>query len=70
MMQGVSTAISPSYMAKICGVVEIIQSGTVRDNSEKHFPTLLQTKNATLAQLRADGQSPVQMCVADDPFRR
>merc|ERR1719301_151280 len=45
--------------------IEIISSAAVQGNSEKHLPTLLQTKSASLAQLRADGRSPRQQRVAE-----
>merc|ERR1719263_2356283 len=45
--------------------IEIISSGAVAGAAEKHLPTLLQVKAAALAQLRSDGQSPVQTKVAD-----
>merc|ERR1712118_601098 len=45
--------------------IEIISSAAVQGNAEKHLPTLLQTKSASLAQLRADGRSPAQQRVAE-----
>merc|ERR1719217_900221 len=45
--------------------IEIISSGAVAGAAEEHLPTLVQIKGAALAQLRADGQSPTQMKVAD-----
>jgi len=44
--------------------IEIISSGSVQGNAEKHLPTMLQAKNAALMQLRADGRSPTQDRVA------
>merc|ERR1719333_1343315 len=44
--------------------IEIISSGAVAGNADKHLPTLLQTKGPALAQLRADARSPVQAKVA------
>merc|ERR1719231_1155935 len=44
--------------------IEIISSEAVQGNAEKHLPTLLQAKAASLAQLRADGRSPTQQRVA------
>merc|ERR1719453_313412 len=39
--------------------IEIISSGAVKGNSEKHLPGLLQKKaSPSLAQLRASGMSP------------
>jgi len=49
----------------ISKAIEIISSGAVSGNSEKHLPQLLQTKGAALAQLRSDGRSPTQTRVAD-----
>merc|ERR1719428_1305020 len=43
--------------------IEIISSGAVKGNAEKHLPTLLQTK-AALTQLRNNAQSPTQIKVA------
>merc|ERR1719446_765816 len=43
--------------------IEIISGEAVSGNAEKHLPTLLQTKGASLAQLRAD-RSPTQQRVA------
>merc|ERR1719217_1502726 len=45
--------------------IEIISSGAVAGAAGEHLPTLVQIKGAALAQLRADGQSPTQMKVAD-----
>jgi len=50
--------------------IEIISSGAVAGNSEKHLPQLLQTNNKTtnatsLAQLRSDARSPAQHRVAE-----
>merc|ERR1719502_741632 len=39
---------------------EIIASGAVAGSAEKHLPTLLQMKSASLSQLRADARSPTQ----------
>merc|ERR1719439_76396 len=39
--------------------IEILSSGAVAGNAEKHLPGLLQ-KNAAFAQLRASGMSPAQ----------
>merc|ERR1719352_187327 len=44
--------------------IEIISSAAVSGNAEKHLPTLLQAKAASLAQLRADSRSPTQERVA------
>merc|ERR1719165_38716 len=44
--------------------IEILSSAAVTGNADKHLPTLLQSKAASLAQLRADGRSPVQQRVA------
>jgi len=46
--------------------MEIISSGTVQGNAEKHLSTLtlMQSKNGALAQLRADARSPSQLQVA------
>jgi chromosome segregation ATPase len=44
--------------------IEIISSNAVSGNADKHLPTLLQTKAAALAQLRADARSPIQARVA------
>merc|ERR1719149_602341 len=38
--------------------IEIISSGAVSGNAEKHLPGLLQAKPTALMQLRADGRSP------------
>merc|ERR1719313_1596317 len=50
----------------IAKAIEIISSGAVAGNSEKHLPQLVQTmkNNTALAQLRADGVSPTQQKVA------
>jgi len=50
----------------ISKAIEIISSGAVAGNSEKHLPQLVQTmkNNTALAQLRADGVSPTQQKVA------
>merc|ERR1719253_1046573 len=45
--------------------IEIISSGAVAGNADKHLPSLLQTQGASFAQLRADGKSPMQQRVAD-----
>merc|ERR1719482_246093 len=45
--------------------IEIISGAAVSGNAEKHLPTLLQSKTASLAQLRADARSPVQQRVAE-----
>merc|ERR1719271_647609 len=45
--------------------IEILSSAAVSGNAEKHLPTLLQSKTASLAQLRADARSPVQQRVAE-----
>merc|ERR1719421_1406978 len=39
---------------------EIISSGAVAGSADKHLPALLQTKGASLSQLRADARSPTQ----------
>merc|ERR1719157_217208 len=44
--------------------IEIISSGAVSGNAEKHLPTLLQVKVSSLALLRADARSPTQARVA------
>merc|ERR1719171_3185433 len=44
--------------------IEIISSAAVQGNAEKHLPTLVQSAAASLAQLRAEAQSPTQMLVA------
>merc|ERR1719160_1414147 len=44
--------------------IEIISSEAVSGNAEKHLPTLLQTKAASMAQLRADARNPAQQRVA------
>merc|ERR1719310_958744 len=43
--------------------IEIMSSGAVSGNSEKHLPQLLQAKSTSLAQLRSDSQSPNQKAV-------
>merc|ERR1712072_74808 len=48
----------------ISKAIEIVSSGAVAGNSEKHLPQLLQTKQKSLAQFRADGNSPRQQQVA------
>merc|ERR1719387_3059566 len=45
--------------------IEIISSEAVQGNAEKHLPTLLQAKAASLAQLRSASQSPTQQRVAE-----
>merc|ERR1719498_1393428 len=45
--------------------IEIISSEAVQGNAEKHLPTLLQAKTASLAQLRSASQSPTQQRVAE-----
>merc|ERR1719392_243931 len=45
--------------------IEIISSEAVSGNAEKHLPTLLQTKVASFAQLRAAGSSPAQERTAE-----
>merc|ERR1719198_2863002 len=47
--------------------IEIISSEAVSGNAEKHLPTLVQLKGASLPQLRADGRSPTQQRVAQYP---
>jgi len=44
--------------------IEIISSGAVSGNAEKHLPGFLQTKKITLAQLRASDHSPAAERVA------
>ena len=44
--------------------IEIMSSGDVSGNADKHLPSLLQT-GSSLAQLRADSHSPTQARVAD-----
>jgi hypothetical protein len=44
--------------------IEIISGGAVAGSAEKHLPTLLDVKAASLAQLRASEQSPTQARVA------
>jgi chromosome segregation ATPase len=45
--------------------IEIISSGAVAGNSEKHLPQFVQTSSTSFAQLRADSRSPVQQRIAD-----
>merc|ERR1719440_2460687 len=45
--------------------IEIISSAAVSGNAEKHLPGLVQTKTASLAQLRADSRGPTQHRVAE-----
>jgi DNA repair exonuclease SbcCD ATPase subunit len=45
--------------------IEIISGSAVSGNAEKHLPQLLQTKTASLAQLRAESRSPSQHRVAE-----
>ena len=40
--------------------IEILSSGAVAGNAEKHLPGLLQVKKSSLAQLRASNMSPAQ----------
>jgi len=49
----------------ITKAIEIISSGSVAGNSEKHLPQLVQTAKTSLSQLRADGTSPTQKRVAE-----
>jgi len=52
-------------IAAIEKAIEIISSGAVQGNAEKHLPGLLQkARKVSLAQLRADGRSPSQERVA------
>merc|ERR1719310_2654844 len=44
----------------ILKAIEIMSSGAVSGNSEKHLPQLLQTKKTSFAQLRSDSISPNQ----------
>merc|ERR1719160_2262865 len=44
--------------------IDIISSGAVKGNAEKHLDGLLQTSKSALAQLRSNGQSPTQSRVA------
>merc|ERR1719482_2070065 len=44
--------------------IEIISSEAVAGNAEKHLPSLLQAKSASLAQLRSADRSPTQLRVA------
>ena len=44
--------------------IEMISSSAVSGNADKHLPSLLHAMAAALAQLRADGRSPIQACVA------
>ena len=43
--------------------IEIVSSGAVKGNAEKHLPSLVQSMTG-LMQLRADGRSPTQARVA------
>merc|ERR1719420_1440209 len=45
--------------------IEIISSSAVQGNAEKHLPGLMQTKAASLAQLRSASQSPTQQRVSE-----
>ena len=45
--------------------MEIVGGEAVSGNADKHLPALLQGKHKSLAQLRADGQSPVQQRASD-----
>jgi len=45
--------------------IEILSGDSVSGNASKHLPTMLQTKAASLAQLRSDGRSPSQNRVAE-----
>jgi DNA repair exonuclease SbcCD ATPase subunit len=44
--------------------IEILSSGAVSGNSEKHLPQLVQVKSTSLAQLRSMSENPNQMRVA------
>jgi len=44
--------------------IEILSSGAVAGNAEKHLPSLLQKGGASLSQLRASGMSPSQQKTA------
>merc|ERR1719171_2090572 len=44
--------------------IDIISGGAVAGAAEEHLPTLVQTKAAAMAQLRADSRSPTQTRVA------
>merc|ERR1719191_1458380 len=44
--------------------VEIMSSGAVTGNADKHLPALAQLKSTSFAQLRADAQNPNQVRVA------
>merc|ERR1719191_2651360 len=44
--------------------IEIMSSGAVTGNADKHLPALAQLKSTSFAQLRADAQSPSQLKVA------
>merc|ERR1719214_177379 len=44
--------------------IEIMSSGAVSGNSDKHLPALAQLKSTSFAQLRADAQNPNQVRVA------
>merc|ERR1740123_599835 len=48
----------------IMKAIEIISSGAVSGNAEKHLPTLIQSKVTSMAQLRADMQSGSRMRAA------
>jgi len=45
--------------------MEIVGGEAVQGNADKHLPALLQRKHRSLAQLRADTQSPVQQRASD-----
>jgi len=45
--------------------IEIIESSAVKGAADKHLPGLLQTKGASLAQLRVDSVSPLQERAAE-----
>merc|ERR1719298_367559 len=45
--------------------IEIISSGAVSGNADKHLPSLLQNKVGSFAQLRAAGSSPAQERTAE-----
>jgi len=51
-------------LVAIAKAIEIMESGAVSGNADKHLPGLVQTKSASFAQLRSDGQSPSQQRVA------
>merc|ERR1719213_646250 len=44
--------------------IEIMSSGAVTGNADKHLPALAQLKSTSFAQLRADAQNPNQVRVA------